>query len=305
MELLVTGASGFLGTHLVERLVAEGHVVHGLLRASSQPRWQRDLPVKKFILSQDPSELHRYLKLHPISTIIHTASLFKHTAGIGDVGPLIQSNIELGAAILEASRETSVQWFINTASSWQHFQNHNYDPVNLYAATKEAFEKILTYYTQATMLKSVTVKLFDTYGPHDLRNKIIPSLKAQIGCSQPLAMSDGNQRLDLCHIDDIVRAYSLIVQQIANGQGQVLENRCFGLSSHERVSLRELVSLVEEITQEKILVDWGARPLRMREVMEPWESFTPLPGWSPSMGLRERLQQTLLASGAAASFKQE
>lgn len=299
MEVLVTGASGFLGTHLVEHLTAQGHSVHALMRPTSVAKWSKALSVKTFIFESNTEELKNYLQDNSIQTVIHTASCFLFTVHPSEINGLIQSNIQFGTHLLEAIKGTQVEWFINTGSSWQNAS------VNLYSATKEAFEVILKFYTDSTPLKSVTLKLFDTYGPKDQRRKIISILKEQLGQPEPLAMSSGQQLLDLCHIQDIARAYAHVLQLISQKHTSVIEGKCFGLSSGEQVSLRELAQMMEHMTQKKLLIAWGARPLREREVMTPWNSFNPLPGWSPLMGLRERLQEFLLASGPDASFKQE
>ncbi len=299
MEVLITGASGFLGTHLVEHLTAQGHSVHALMRPTSVAKWSKSVSVKTFIFESNTEELKNYLQDNAIQTIIHTASCFKFTAHPSEINGLIQSNIQFGTHLLEATKGTQVEWFVNTGSSWQN------DSVNLYSATKEAFEAILKFYTESTSLKSVTLKLFDTYGPKDQRGKIISVLKEQLGQSEPLAMSSGQQLLDLCHIQDIARAYANVLKLISQKQTSAIEGKCFGLSSGEHVSLKELAQMMEHITQKKLLINWGARPLREREVMTPWKSFNPLPDWSPLMGLRERLQEFLLASGPDASFKQE
>jgi len=305
MGVLITGASGFLGTHLVEHLTASGQSVHALLRPTSVPRWDKSLPIKTCMFEGNTDDLNRYLKAHSIQTIIHTASTFKHTALPSEIDGLIQSNIHFGTHLLEACKETQVEWFINTGSSWQHYEDHEYSAVNLYAATKEAFDAILKFYTDSTQLKSVTLKLFDTYGPRDQRRKIISILREQLGRPEHLAMSSGDQLLDLCHIHDVARAYAHVLELISQKQTSAIAGKSFGVSSGERVSLKELAILIEQITQKKLRLDWGARPLREREVITPWSHFTALPGWSPLMGLRERMREFLLASGPDASFKQE
>lgn len=305
MELLITGASGFLGTHLVEHLTATGHTVHALLRPTSVPRWDAELPIQTFIFEGNTDALKRYLRAHSIRAILHTASAFKHTALPSEIDELVQSNIQFGTKLLEACKETQVDWFINTGSSWQHYEDHAHSAVNLYAATKEAFDAILKFYTESTPLKSVTLKLFDTYGPRDRRRKIISVLREQLERSEPLDMSSGDQLLDLCHIQDVARAYGRVLDLIAQKQTAALEGKSFGISSGERVSLKELASLMEQITHKKLLLNWGARPLREREVITPWSHFNPLPGWAPLMGLRERMREFLLTPGPDASFKQE
>jgi nucleoside-diphosphate-sugar epimerase len=96
---------------------------------------------------------------------------------------------------------------INTGTSWQHFEQSNYNPVNLYAATKEAFEAIITFYKATSSLKVTTLKLFDTYGPNDSRYKIIPLLQKAFTEQKELSMSKGEQLIDFVYIVGIANAY--------------------------------------------------------------------------------------------------
>ena len=82
-----------------------------------------------------------------------------------------------GAHILEAMALTSVSYFINTGTYWQHYGGSStYSPSCFYAATKQSFQDILKYYTDSKLIKSITLKLFDTYGPNDSRAKIFTIL---------------------------------------------------------------------------------------------------------------------------------
>ena len=72
----------------------------------------------------------------------------------------------------------------------------------------------------------------------------------------------------------------------------------FIIPSHKnlkRVTLRELVAIFERVTQAPLRIEWGGRPYRQREVMEPWGEGRPLPGWTPRVGLEEGLARTLSA----------
>ena len=66
-------------------------------------------------------------------------------------------------------KEVGVKILVNTGTSWQHYENKDYSPVNLYAATKQSFEAILQYYVEVASLKAITLKLFETYGLDDPR----------------------------------------------------------------------------------------------------------------------------------------
>jgi len=165
---LVTGATGFVGKHLSKRLVENGWEVHAICRPTT-----RTLLLDQF--------LHCCVKFHHYdgknddiiaivrtvqpTVVFHLASLFLSQHCFADILPLIQSNIVLSTHLVEAMVQNNVFNLINTGTSWQHYNNDEYNPVCLYAATKQAFEDILKFYQEACGLRVITLKLFDTYGP--------------------------------------------------------------------------------------------------------------------------------------------
>ena len=169
-------------------------------------------------------------------------------------------------------------YLVNTGTSWQHFENQSYSPVNLYAATKQAFEVLLEYYVEARELRVITLKLFDTYGPNDPRPKLLNLLKGLVNHDQRLAMTAGEQKIDMVHVEDVVRAFTIASDRLM--QGKVLGMESYAVSSGRHLHLRELVNMVETKLVYKLPIDWGAKPYRKREVMTPWRGKQ-LPGWFP------------------------
>ena len=111
---------------------------------------------------------------------------------------------------------TSVPYFINTGTYWQHYvrsESSTYSPSCFYAATKQSFQDIIKYYTDSNLIKSITLKLFDTYGPVDLRKDITILSEAQQN-NNKIAMTSGEQLIDLVYITDVVRAYLSFIERI-------------------------------------------------------------------------------------------
>jgi len=217
--------------------------------------------------------------------VFHLASLFITEHSSEHVSPLIQANILFGTQLLDAMRQTGCRYIVNTGTSWQHFNDREYSAVNLYAATKQALEAILCYYVEAEKITAVTLELFDTYGPRDPRGKLLSQLKDACKSGVQLQMSPGNQLIDLVHVDDVVSAYLVAARRIMNRECSGFER--FSISSGERITLRALISLIEETTGKRMLITWGARSYRAREVMEPAKSIPILPDWMPRVCLRE------------------
>jgi nucleoside-diphosphate-sugar epimerase len=183
-----------------------------------------------------------------------------------------------------------VRKFINTGTSWQHYNNEKYNPVCLYAATKQAFESLLEYYVEVVSFKAVTLELFDTYGENDTRPKLINLLHKISDDHIELNMSPGEQELNLIHISDVCNAYDKAIEMIEN---DFTENKHlkFDVSSDEVYKLKDIIDLFEKTSGKTINVVWGGRPYRKREVMNVWSGGNRLTNWKAKVKLSEGLKK--------------
>lgn len=290
---IVTGASGFIGSHLLEHLGRAGWQVAVIARPASSSKLVEIAGVAKaYRYTGQTSEVVEALKdFHP-DVIFHLSSLFLAQHDAAQVEPLIASNILFGTQLLEGMRLAGVTALINAGTAWQNFESDDYNPVNLYAATKQAFEDILLYYVQTADIRAITLRLFDSYGPGDTRRKLLSLLVDAMRIGEPLGMSPGDQILDLVHIDDICSAF-LHAAEIVLLRDEA-SHEVFVVSGGERRTLRETVGILEEVAKRKLPITFGVRPYRDREVMEPWNG-PQLPGWHAKVSLREGLRRLLMA----------
>lgn len=279
MKALVTGATGYIGSKLCQRLLAEGWEVEVLVRPSGRPL-PESLAGKVGLRTHDGSTeslLGSVAESKP-DVVFHLASLFIAEHRSEQVTDLITSNVLFGTQLIEACARAGVQRFINTGTSWQHYRSDAYDPVCLYAATKQAFEDILDFYADAFGIRVVTLKLFDTYGPDDPRPKLVNLLLKALRTGEAIGISPGEQLLDLVHIDDVTRAFAVSAQHLLDGRSPPSHKR-YAVASGNPISVRQLVALLEQVSGKALNVTFGARPYREREVMRPWRAGQQLPHW--------------------------
>lgn len=286
---LVTGASGYIGSRLVKALLARGWQVHVLLREHSSLHLLQAVSADVIVHRHDGStdgliDIMRRIKP---TTVFHLASLFLAQHNPNDVESLVLSNVLFSTQLLEAMSVTGTQRIVNTGTSWQYFESDAYRPVNLYSATKQAFEDILIYYADAKNIQAVTLHLFDTYGVADPRPKLIALLRKTATTQIPLAMSAGEQLIDLVHVDDVVQAYLRSAELMSTSS--FVSPQSFGVSSGVPLRLKDLVVVFEKVWGVKLPIEWGARPYRDREVMRPWTTSLCVPGWSPQISLEAGL----------------
>lgn len=278
-KVLITGITGFIGEHLALRLLQEQWEVQAIVRPSSQ---MEKLPVilqqnVHFFVHDAQHDLVNIIGEAKPDVVVHLASLFlsKHT--YEDIDDMLESNVVFGTKLLDAMVQNRVYRFINTGTAWQHYENQTYSPVNLYAASKQAFEMLLQYYEEISPLKVITLKLFDTYGEGDKRKKLLALLAEVAESGKILSMSPGEQKIDLVHVDDVVEAFWMSANYLLEGKIEYCGT--YAVTSGMAISLKELVSRYEKLIGKSLSIEWGGRPYREREVMEPWTKGKVLPGW--------------------------
>lgn len=297
MKIILTGITGFIGSHLAKRLLDEGNEVHAIVRKSSKIN---ELPEKL----QNDVIFHVYDENHSIMNVMtnlckggkpdivyHLASLYLSDHKYEDIAELIDSNVTFGTKLLDSMRANNIINFVNTGSFAQHYKETDYNPVNLYSATKQCFEDILKLYTEMYNIKAISLHLFDTYGSGDKRRKIFNLFKEIGESGETLAMSPGEQLINMTQISDVVDAFILTGKYLYEARYDICG--IYGVSAGNPVKLRDLAAIFEKVSGKKLHIEWGGRPYREREIMVPWSSYKTLPGWQPKVNLEEGIKKFL------------
>ncbi len=265
-RVLLTGGSGFIGSAVGPLLDRRGCVV-----------WA---PGREDLATSPRAVVDGVAEFNP-DVVVHLAARFLAADRVEDIADLVRSNVELGAVVAEAAAACGAR-LVWTSTAWQHVDGRDYEPVSLYAATKQAFADVVRYYEGVRELEVVDLTLYDTYGPLDSRGKVVELLLATAARGGPLRMSSGHQLIDLTYVEDIAEG---IVQAALSDAPP----RAAVLRSGEPITVRSLVALVSEVTGVDLDVQWGARPDRSREMVTDWSIGPTLAGWSPTVTLHQGL----------------
>ncbi len=294
---LITGSTGFIGRHLVRRLLKDNWSVHVLIRPESDRTPLAGLPKACFhIYDGSIGSIQSAITACQPDSVFHLATQYITHHEPEQLQTLIDANIILGAQLLEIMSREKTGCLINAGTTWQNYQNSDYRPVNLYAAMKQAFEDLLAFYTDDGDLRAVTLRLFDTYGPDDPRNKLMPYLVTAASSGEEVKLSPGEQLIDLLYIDDVINGFLTALDYACKMPEP--GHAVFALGNDKRHTLQEVVEIFSRVTKASLNVNWGARPYRPREIMIPWTNGIALPDWRPTVTLEEGIRLHPPQSGA-------
>ena len=301
-KIFVTGANGFIGRHLVHRLIAEGYFVGALVRpASASQKTGRIEGVSYFHGDiRNYEEIKMAFSAFEPDTIIHLATYYAVMHHAGEIGVMIDTNVKGTINLLEAAKESgAVQLFINTSSTQVYEQKKQrlkeedvIKPQSLYAVTKLYAEDACSYFADAFHLPCVTLRLFPPYGPGDHQRRLIPYVIGSILKNTPPNLTTGKQEWDFVYVDDIVNAYLAVLKSYPFKDDHAI----FNIGTGEAVSIRSFVEKIRENIGSDIDLLWGSVAHRSNEV---WYNSADIKKaqtvlhWSPETGIDEGIKKTI------------
>ena len=298
-SVLVTGGAGFIGSHLVRRLVAEDCSVT-VIDAPDADYWRiKDLQDNVRIVGEDIA----VLDAHRLSSVIKKAQVVYHLAARG-VNPsdnktlsIVRTNILGTQNMLLLSKKLGCKKFVYSGSCFEYGSGLLLNekmfpkPISEYGASKSAAWLLVDAFGRQYNLATISIRPFTPYGPYEAKYRLIPYtiLRALAGLEMDFTL--GEQTRDFVFIDDLIQLFITAVTAT-----KIDSNETFNACSGKAVSVREIVSLIVELTGSNVSPNFGAIPYRDTEL---WElSGSPVKaenilGWKVVTPLAEGLRKTI------------
>jgi UDP-glucose 4-epimerase len=299
MKILVTGGAGFIGSHLAEALVAQGHMVH-VLDSLYSGLVANVPPAATFVQLdiQDP-EIDALFARERYDVVFHEAAQMDVRLSVADPAFDARVNILGTINLLEASRKYGVRKFIFASSGGAGYgeqeafpadENHPIRPLSPYGITKVSVERYLFYYHEVFGLPYISLRYANVYGPrqnpHGEAGVVSIFCTKMLEGQQPVIYGDGGQTRDFVYVGDVISANLLALDYAGTG--------CFNVGTGIETSINEVFDVLNELlggAYERKHADAKAGEQR-RSVLD-CQLITREMGWQPTLSFAEGMAHTL------------
>ena len=288
-RVLLTGGTGFVGSHVIERLLHRGHQVALLTRPTSDLR-----RVQRFNARLETFDRERVLCGHDLRAIGHVDAIIHLATVYGRGEPraqeLIETNIAYPARLLQLAVSAGVTLFINT-DTYSTKVAGPFSHLPAYCLSKTQFAQWATLIARGTGTRIASMRLEHVYGPNDAPDKFTRwVIRACLDGREALQLTAGEQERDFIYIGDAADAYVRVVEAAPAPSSQDYE-----VGRGQATSVRKWVEMVHRMSGSLAELQFGALPYREGEIMSSKADTTALQrlGWRAATALEDGLHQTI------------
>lgn len=290
-NILLTGATGFLGSHLLRKLLELNYNITLIVRASSNlNRIEKILDkVKLFLVQDDLSNLNSLFTQNPVEAIIHTATEYGKTDY--STSKILESNLIFPIKLIEQGMNEGLKLFINTDTFFGKYEYNYSNYIGSYVISKNHFNEYLKEQNLPS-LKVINMRLEHVFGENDSKSKFFCNLMQQlIEDKNEIFLTEGIQKRDFIYIDDVVSAY-LKVLEFHHKLDTYTE---FQVGRGESIEVKKFVHLLWQITRSKSNLKFGSIPRREGDIQDSKannQNLTEL-GWKSNYDLESAFNKIL------------
>lgn len=304
-KVLVTGAGGFIGSHLAERLVETGASVRALVHYNSLGSWGwlDESPVRNDIevVAGDVCDRDSVCQaMRDTEIVFHLAALIGIPYSYHAPVSYVRTNIEGTLNVLQSARELGVERVIHTSTS-EAYGTARYVPIDEdhplqgqspYSATKIGADKLAEAFHLSFGLPLVTVRPFNTFGPRQSARAVIPTIITQCLTGNGVRLGNLHPTRDLNYVSNTVDGFLLAA---ANPEAI---GRTINLGSGREISIGDLAKLIIRLIGRPIDIDSEERRVRpdkgeVERLLADNTLARTLLGWKPAISLEEGLERTI------------
>ena len=306
-RVLVTGAGGFIGSHLTERLVKEGAKVRAFVHYNSRNDWGLLELLPKDILKeievfsgdiQDPFAVHKAVKGCEI--VFHLASLIAIPYSYIAPQSFVSTNVLGAVNVMEACLKEGIERVIHTSTSEVYGtalyipidEKHPLQGQSPYSASKIGADKIAESYYLSFNLPVAIIRPFNTYGPRQSARAIIPNIITQLLTHNCIKLGNLSPTRDLNYVEDVVEGF-LKMANASKVIGEVVN-----IGSGKEISIRDLAHKIMQIIGKEVPIiteEIRKRPEKseVRRLLADNSKARKILGWKPRFSLEEGLKRTI------------
>jgi NAD dependent epimerase/dehydratase len=306
-KVLVTGAGGFIGSHLVERLVQLGASVTAFIRYNSRGLRGSLEFISGEILSEikvemgdlkDPYAIQQVVKKQEI--IFHLAALIGIPYSYAHPIEYVQTNILGTSYLLSACLTENIEKFIHTSTS-EVYGTARYIPIDEehplqgqspYSASKIAADKLAESFHRSFNLPVAIIRPFNTYGPRQPTRAVIPTIVTQALRSNKVRLGSLTPTRDLNYVEDTVEGF-IKIAEVPESVGEVIN-----IGSSKEISVKDLAQKIFDLLRKEPEIIVEAQRIRpelseVERLVANTEKAKSLLKWSPKISLDNGLKKTI------------
>ncbi|MBU3191623.1 NAD-dependent epimerase/dehydratase family protein [Clostridium bowmanii] len=298
-KVLITGASGFVGSCLVRRLLSENYKIHIITRDTTN-LWRLQDIIKHLEIHNidllDSQKIAKLASTISIDQVFHLATYggYYYQSKLEEV---INTNVIATWNIFREFSKKGIEMFVNTSSSSEYgekfepmSEDMKVEPNNMYGASKAAATILCSTYASMNKIPMVTLRLFSPYGYYDAKTRLIPTVITACLREQEIKLSQKHSMRDFIFIDDVVEAY-LAVSRLENSQGEI-----FNIGNGIQYTIEDIANNIVSLIGKGNIIHWTNNLERQYEpamwVSDNKKVYEKL-NWKPKVEIGEGINKTI------------